>query len=88
MTTISIQNLKCHGCANTITKGIQSIQGVTEVKVHVEDSIVSFESANSENISQVLTKLSKMGYPEQDASNTTIHKAKSYVSCAIGKLNE
>jgi len=88
MTTIFIQNLKCNGCANTITKGIQSIQGITEVRVQVEDSIVSFESVNSESISQVITKLSKMGYPEQDASNTTIHKAKSYVSCAIGKLNE
>ncbi|HIP49230.1 MAG TPA: heavy-metal-associated domain-containing protein [Lutibacter sp.] len=88
MNTLFIQNLKCHGCANTITKGIKSIQGVTEVKVNVDDSNVSFKSINSELITQVKAKLSKMGYPEQDATNTTIHKAKSYVSCAIGKLNE
>ena len=88
MTTIFIQNLKCHGCANTILKGLQSIQGVSEVNVNVDDSNVSFESANPEIINQVKAKLSKMGYPEQDATNTTIHKAKSYVSCAIGKLNE
>ena len=88
MTTLFVQNLKCQGCANTITKGILSIEGVTEVKVNVKDSNISFKSTNLEIISQVQKKLSKLGYPEQDATNTTIHKAKSYVSCAIGKINE
>ncbi len=87
MTTLFIQNLKCHGCANTITKGLNSIQGITDIKLDVDESTVTFKASDSEMITQVKTKLSKMGYPEQDATNTTLHKAKSYVSCAIGKIN-
>jgi len=87
MTTLFIQNLKCHGCANTITKGLNSIQGITDIKLDVDESTVTFKASDSELITQVKTKLSKMGYPEQDATNTTLHKAKSYVSCAIGKIN-
>ena len=33
----------------------------------------------------LLEKLSKLGYPELGTSNV-LQKAKSYVSCAIGKL--
>lgn len=88
MTTIYIQNLKCHGCAHTITKGIQTIEGVTEIKVAVDDSSISFKATNPELRAQVKTKLAKMGYPEKDTKNTTLQKAKSYVSCAIGRINE
>jgi len=88
MTTIKIQNLKCHGCANTITKGLQSIEGISEVQIHIEDSTISFAADDETRINQVKKKLLKMGYPEEEAKNTTIHKAKSYVSCAIGRINE
>ena len=88
MTTIKIQNLKCHGCANTITKGLQSIEGISEVNILVEESAVNFEMTDEKLIEQVKEKLLKMGYPEEEAKNTTIHKAKSYVSCAIGRINE
>ena len=39
--SIIIQNLKCGGCANTITKGLTEINGVTEVKIDVAKSYVS-----------------------------------------------
>lgn len=88
MTTIEIQNLKCHGCANTITKAINKIEGVTDFSIDVDESKISFNSNDSELIKKVKTKLSKLGYPEVDASNSTIQKAKSYVSCAIGRIGD
>ena len=88
MTTIEIQNLKCHGCANTITKAVNKMQGITDFSIDVDESKISFNSNDSELIKKVKTKLSKLGYPEVDASNSTIHKAKSYVSCAIGRIND
>lgn len=86
MTTIEIQNLKCGGCANTVTKGVLSIKGVSEVAVDVETSKVTFNAIDTETVNSVKTKLSSLGYPAIDATNTTLHKAKSFVSCATGKM--
>lgn len=83
---INIENLKCGGCASTIVKGLIGIDGVENVKVNVENSIVSFISDN-EKLIEVREKLSKLGYPEVGDKNTVLHKAKSFVSCAVGRVN-
>ncbi len=86
MTTIEILNLKCGGCANTIKKGIISIEGVTEVNVDIETSKVTVDTTNEVVILSVKEKLTKMGYPEMGDTNTVLHKAKSFVSCATGRM--
>jgi len=88
MTTIEILNLKCGGCANTIKKGIVSIDGISEVSVDLETSKVTVDSDNDSVILSVKEKLSKMGYPEIGDANTMLHKAKSFVSCASGRMSE
>ncbi len=88
MTTIQVQNLKCHGCANTITKAVQKINGVSDLTVDVEKSTISFSGDTTEIVETVKSKLSNLGYPEVDENNTTFQKAKSYVSCAIGRIND
>jgi copper chaperone len=85
-TEIQIENLKCGGCAATIKKGLLGLEGVKDVNVDVEKSIVSI-SSDSENIEEIKLKLSKLGYPETGDKNTVIHKAKSFVSCAVGRLD-
>jgi copper chaperone CopZ len=86
MTTLEILNLKCGGCANTVKKGLLTVEGVNEVNVDVEASKVSFNTANENTETLVKEKLSKMGYPEVGSDNTMVHKAKSFVSCATGKM--
>jgi len=88
MTTIEILNLKCGGCANTIKKGIVSIDGISEVSVDLETSKVTVDSDNDSIIISVKEKLSKMGYPEIGDANTMLHKAKSFVSCATGRMGD
>ena len=83
---IQIENLKCGGCAATIKKGILSLEGVSEVEVNVEKSIVSILSENN-NLEEIKLKLSKLGYPETGDKNTVLHKAKSFVSCAVGRID-
>lgn len=83
---IKIENLKCAGCATTIKKGLSSLETITNVEVDVENSIVSVTS-ESENIEIVREKLSKLGYPEAGDKNTLVHKAKSFVSCAVGRID-
>lgn len=38
-------------------------------------------------IEEVKKKLASMGYPEVGDANTLIHKAKSFVSCAAGRMS-
>lgn len=85
---IKIENLKCHGCANTIVKGIQKFSEVEKVDVNVEDSVVEiwFEG-DEDNILKFENQLSKMGYPKT-GENTGFSVAKSYVSCAIGRIGK
>ncbi|MHB0754451.1 heavy-metal-associated domain-containing protein [Polaribacter sp. M15] len=85
-TDIQIENLKCGGCAATIKKGILAIENVSEVEIDVEKSIVSIVTEN-ENLEEIKSKLSKLGYPEVGDKNTVVHKAKSFVSCAVGRLD-
>ena len=83
---INIENLKCGGCAATIKKGILGLDGINEVNVDVEKSMV-FVSSKKENLEEIKSKLSKLGYPEVGDKNTVLHKAKSFVSCAVGRID-
>ena len=40
--TLSIENLKCGGCANTVTKAVEKIDGTSEVFVNLEKGTVAF----------------------------------------------
>lgn len=81
-----IENLKCGGCAATITKELTSIADVDAVTVDVEENLVTVSSTEAA-IALVREKLSKLGYPEVGDKNTLLHKAKSFVSCATGRIN-
>ena len=85
---IEIQNLKCGGCASTITKKIEKIAGVDTVSVEVESSTLLFVYKEEIQLQRVVKVLSDIGYPVVGAENTMTSKAKSYVSCAIGKIQK
>jgi copper chaperone len=80
----TIQNLKCGGCANTITKGVDSVEGVSNVHVDIENSVVSFDYENDETLQLIHDKLAHIGYPVENDENSLFQKAKSYASCMIG----
>jgi copper chaperone CopZ len=86
-TILYVQNLKCGGCANTITKNITAIKHISNVIIKVEESSVAFDSDTPETVELVKEKLKSLGYPEDGTANNLGSKAKSYVSCAIGKMN-
>ncbi len=85
-TTIEIVNLKCNGCVHTVKKGVLSIDGIDTVDVDLDASKVTVLTMEQILIDEVKAKLSKMGYPEIGDANTMMHKAKSFVSCATGKM--
>lgn len=86
-TTIYIQNLKCGGCANTVTKNVSAVEGIANVNVRVDESSVTFDYHEETKVNEVKELLKKIGYPEVGDENSLGTKAKSFVSCAVGKIS-
>lgn len=87
-TSIIVQNLKCGGCANTISTKLSEIETISNIQVDVEESKVTFNVSNSEDAIAVKQKLKSLGYPSIEDENGLVSKAKSFVSCATGKLSK
>lgn len=84
--TITVQNIKCGGCANTITSKLSELNEITNVSVDVTSGTVSFESGSIAGTQGLKDKLKALGYPTLDDKNSLGDKAKSFVSCATGRL--
>ncbi|NHF59598.1 heavy-metal-associated domain-containing protein [Flavobacteriaceae bacterium TP-CH-4] len=85
-TTIEIQNLKCGGCAATILGKLNSLEQVENVSVDTDSSTVSFGYQRKEDFHAVKDVLAKLGYPLANEKNGLGRMAKSYVSCAMGRI--
>lgn len=88
MTThqIFVENIKCGGCINSIKTALLKVRGVTSVEIYKNEDKVCVSGIAVEN-EVIVAKLSSMGYP-QKGSNNLLSKAKSYVSCAVGKYDK
>lgn len=84
---VIIQNLKCGGCAHTIQTELNKLEGVTDTTVNEETSVVEFV-AEEDRIDTVAKRLDELGYPIENDPNNVLKKAKSYVSCAVGKMTK
>jgi copper chaperone len=86
---LSVENIKCGGCAGTITKRLTALDVVDDCQVDVENGIVSITGEEAGR-AEVTTLLLKLGYPESGTAEglqAAKAKAKSFVSCAVGKMN-
>jgi copper chaperone len=86
--SIHVDNLKCGGCATTIAHGLAAVGGIGGIKVDTDAGLVLF-AAEPDRLQTAKDKLRAMGYPETGSVEglaAGVATAKSYVSCAIGKL--
>jgi len=90
-TQISVDNLKCGGCASTIKKQIKLINGVMDVNVRPDEGMVDITYDETLDMEKVKKRLFELGYPvagsAQGIEKLTTN-VKSYVSCAIGRFNK
>lgn len=86
-TTLKIQNLKCEGCTTTIAKKLSALHGIHYVKVNLDTSEVTFDYDGELNLLDAKETLKIIGYPEIGTENPWSTRAKSYMSCAIGKMS-
>lgn len=90
--SFEVENIRCGGCANTISMKLTEMDGVNDVQVNVDEKkvIVNVDSSDDDIRLALSKKLAKLGYPEKGSvdSNGLITKAASVVSCAIGKVSK
>lgn len=87
-TELIVDNIKCRGCANTIQSELKKFEQVKDVRVEVERGAVIIDhEGNDELKEEFCKKLKRLGYPEQGKGGRGA-KVKSYVSCAIGRMNK
>ena len=87
--TVTVENIKCGGCANSIRKALGAIEGVTGVNVDVEKGDIQVEGDEAARAA-VTKRLLDLGYPESGAVSgigSVAAKAKSFVSCAVGRVS-
>ena len=88
--TFEVKNVKCGGCASTLISSLKEEFGEIKVDldVHPRKIILDIEDNKEESLK---LKLRALGYPLLSDELSGLQKAtttaKSFVSCAIGKVN-
>ena len=90
--SFKVQNVKCGGCANTIKESLKDEFGEVVVDLTQEPRVITLEIKDEEAEASFRKKIRSLGYPMEDEELGTFAKgglkAKSFISCAIGKMNE
>ena len=86
---IQVENIKCGGCANTIDSRLKELDSVDDCSIDIDAGVVTI-SGDESGRAEVTQLLAKLGYPETGSTEflkSAAAKAKSFVSCAVGKMN-
>ena len=88
--TFEVLNVKCGGCANTLTTKLAEEFGEVAVNLEVEPRQITLDIQEA-NIPALRQALIGLGYPMSDENLSAVEgfstTAKSFVSCAVGKMN-
>jgi len=88
--TFEVFNVKCGGCASTLKSKLYKEFGEVEVNLDVLPRRITLNIEDTEVV-KLSNALRTLGYPfateEMSFMDSTSAKAKSFVSCGIGKLN-
>ncbi len=88
--TFQVKNVKCGGCASALKEKLFEKFGKVEVNLDKEPREITLY-IKEEQVHALVKSLKKLGYPlateEMGFVDSTSAKAKSYLSCAIGKMN-
>lgn len=87
--TFEVLNVKCGGCANTLKTKLLEEFGEVSVNLELEPRQITLD-IEERALPALRTKLKALGYPMSDEDLTAIEgfstTAKSFVSCAVGKM--
>lgn len=88
--TFQVENVKCGGCASTLKTKLLEPFGEVEVNLETMPREITLEIEASQ-IQELRDALRGLGYPMSDETlnlfETGTTKAKSFISCAVGKMD-
>jgi copper chaperone len=82
-----VENIKCDGCMTTIRKDLLKQTGILTVHVDAEKQMVEVTGDDNMDRLHVISRLEHLGYPLA-GNNDLLSKAKSFVSCAVGRFDK
>ena len=86
---LEVENVKCGGCARSIEKALRADARLSAVAVDPAAGVVLIEAAADVRAEAAAT-LAGLGYPERgsvEGIKAAAAAAKSFVSCALGRLS-
>jgi copper chaperone CopZ len=87
-----VLNIKCSGCANRVKQALSEKFENVDVDLEKMPRIVTVDINNEEDEEYFKDTLKSLGYPlasdETGSLEKVSLKAKSFVSCAIGKMSQ
>lgn len=88
--TFEVENVKCGGCANTLKTKLKDAFGEIEVDLDVMPRKITLD-IDENQLEDLKKRLRGLGYPLSTDELSTLEnvgaKTKSFVSCAIGKMD-
>lgn len=89
--TFKVENVKCGGCASTLKSKLLEDFGEVEVNLGLEPREITLE-VSDDKIELLKKELLSIGYPvvgeHLNFLQNNTAKAKSFVSCAVGRFEE
>jgi copper chaperone CopZ len=89
--TFEVLNVKCGGCAHTLKTKLEPLFGPVEVDLESMPRRIILE-IGEESVEELRAHLRKLGYPMSDEEmgffDAGTAKARSFVSCAVGKMEK
>lgn len=61
-TTVKVNGMSCGHCSMAVTKALNEVAGVSDVKVDLEKGTASFESAEPVDMQTITEKIEKAGF--------------------------
>ncbi len=62
MTTIKINGMKCQHCVSSVTKALETIEGVSDVTVNLENAEATYTAKASVTTGQIKEEIKKIGF--------------------------
>ena len=86
---ITVENIKCGGCTNTINTRLKNHDAVNDCTIDIGNGVITIDGDETHK-TEIAQLLLKLGYPETGTAEglkAAKAKAKSFVSCAVGKIS-
>lgn len=62
MTTVKIKGMRCGHCVGSVTKALEAIDGVTNVKVDLAKGEAAYDESRPVEISKIRAAISAIGF--------------------------